>query len=189
MSWPHFLHGDPELREGVEGVDPPDRDLHSFQLDIQPTWGTTLAAYARYVPGWRGELPWTGTYTPSSWTSSPPGAPHLLPTPGTSQDGEERYPGQGPTLLPAGHPAHLGHHTCCLRQVRPRREGRGPPDRDLHSFQLDIQPTWGTTFAAYARYVLGGRGEVPRRGSNTPPAGHPARLGHHTHLLPTPGTS
>ena len=54
MSWPHFLHGDPELREGVEGVDPPDRDLHSFQLDIQPTWGTTLAAYARYVLGGRG---------------------------------------------------------------------------------------------------------------------------------------
>ena len=49
MSWAHFLHGDPELREDVEGIDPPDRDLHSFQLDIQPDWGTTLAANARCV--------------------------------------------------------------------------------------------------------------------------------------------
>lgn len=48
MSWPHFLHGDPELREGVDGIDPPDRDLHSFLLDIQPDWGTTLAAHARF---------------------------------------------------------------------------------------------------------------------------------------------
>jgi hypothetical protein len=47
MSWPHYLNGDPELRERVIGVDPPDRDQHSFQLDIQPDWGTTLAAYAR----------------------------------------------------------------------------------------------------------------------------------------------
>ena len=48
MSWPHFLHGDPMLRNGVDGLDAPNRDEHEFYLDIQPEWGTTLAAHAAF---------------------------------------------------------------------------------------------------------------------------------------------
>ena len=48
MSWPHFLHGDSILREAVEGLTPPDVNNHSFILDIQPDWGITLSAKARF---------------------------------------------------------------------------------------------------------------------------------------------
>ena len=48
MSWPHFLHGDSVLREAVEGLTPPDVNNHSFVLDIQPDWGITLSARARF---------------------------------------------------------------------------------------------------------------------------------------------
>ena len=48
MSWPHFLHGDSILREAVDGLTPPDVNNHSFVLDIQPDWGITLSAKARF---------------------------------------------------------------------------------------------------------------------------------------------
>ena len=48
MSWPHFLHGDSILREAVEGLTPPNVNNHSFILDIQPDWGITLSAKARF---------------------------------------------------------------------------------------------------------------------------------------------
>ena len=35
MSWPHFLHGDPDLLRTVEGLYP-DPELHSFILDVDP---------------------------------------------------------------------------------------------------------------------------------------------------------
>ena len=35
MSWPHFLHGDPDLLRTVEGLNP-DPELHSFILDVDP---------------------------------------------------------------------------------------------------------------------------------------------------------
>jgi len=48
MSWPHFLHGDSILTEAVDGLTPPNVDNHSFILDIQPEWGITLSAKARF---------------------------------------------------------------------------------------------------------------------------------------------
>jgi len=48
MSWPHFLHGDPILRKGVDGLQAPDRDEDEFYLDIEPDWGTTLTAHAAF---------------------------------------------------------------------------------------------------------------------------------------------
>lgn len=48
MSWPHFLHGDPVLRSGVAGLEPPVRDLHEFYLDIEPEWGATMSAHAAF---------------------------------------------------------------------------------------------------------------------------------------------
>ena len=35
MSWPHFLHGDKELIDGVDGLNP-DAEIHSFILDVDP---------------------------------------------------------------------------------------------------------------------------------------------------------
>ena len=48
MSWPHFLHGDPVLRERVEGLEPPRREEDEFYLDIEPQWGATLSAHAAF---------------------------------------------------------------------------------------------------------------------------------------------
>ena len=48
MSWPHFLHGAPVLRERVEGLEPPRREEHEFYLDIEPQWGATLSAHAAF---------------------------------------------------------------------------------------------------------------------------------------------
>jgi len=48
MSWPHFLHGDPVLRNAVDGLDDPVRDEHEFYFDIEPEWGTTLSAHAAF---------------------------------------------------------------------------------------------------------------------------------------------
>ena len=35
MSWPHFLHGDPTLLQGVRGLNP-DESRHSFIFNIEP---------------------------------------------------------------------------------------------------------------------------------------------------------
>lgn len=35
LSWPHFLHGDPYLRNLVKGL-APDEQAHSFILDVLP---------------------------------------------------------------------------------------------------------------------------------------------------------
>ena len=48
MSWPHFLHGDPVLRQRVDGLEPPRRKDHEFYLDIEPQWGATLSAHAAF---------------------------------------------------------------------------------------------------------------------------------------------
>ena len=48
MSWPHFLHGDPLLINSLEGLDLGRRDHDEFFLDIEPQWGTTLAAHAAF---------------------------------------------------------------------------------------------------------------------------------------------
>ena len=48
MSWPHFLHGDPILRQRVDGVEAARRDQHEFYLDIEPQWGATLSAHAAF---------------------------------------------------------------------------------------------------------------------------------------------
>ena len=48
MSWPHFQHGDPVLRERVEGLEPARREEHEFYLDIEPQWGATLSAHAAF---------------------------------------------------------------------------------------------------------------------------------------------
>jgi len=48
ISWPHFLHGDPLLRNGVDGLDPPNKEEDEFYLDIQPDWGITLKAHAAF---------------------------------------------------------------------------------------------------------------------------------------------
>ena len=48
MSWPHFLHGDPSIRNAVDGVEEPRRDEHEFYFDIEPLWGTTLSAHAAF---------------------------------------------------------------------------------------------------------------------------------------------
>ena len=48
MSWPHFLHGDPVLRQSLEGVEAPARERDEFYFDIEPIWGTTLSAHAAF---------------------------------------------------------------------------------------------------------------------------------------------
>ena len=35
LSWPHFLHGDLELLNGVRGLDP-DHEKHSFVFNVEP---------------------------------------------------------------------------------------------------------------------------------------------------------
>ncbi|XP_075217557.1 lysosome membrane protein 2-like isoform X2 [Lycorma delicatula] len=46
MSFPHFLHGDPSLREEIEGLHP-NISLHDFFIDIQPNLGFTLGMVSR----------------------------------------------------------------------------------------------------------------------------------------------
>ena len=36
------------LRNGVDGLDTPNRDEDEFYFDIEPEWGTTLAAHAAF---------------------------------------------------------------------------------------------------------------------------------------------
>jgi len=46
LSWPHFLHGDPSLREALIGLRP-DPSRHQFYLDIQPKLGVPMQAKGR----------------------------------------------------------------------------------------------------------------------------------------------
>jgi len=46
MSWPHFLHGDPTLLQGVHGLNP-DESRHSFIFNIEPRYGLSLTALAK----------------------------------------------------------------------------------------------------------------------------------------------
>ena len=48
MSWPHFLHGDPDLLRTVEGLNP-DPELHSFILDVDPVRYLYLVAVQCYT--------------------------------------------------------------------------------------------------------------------------------------------
>jgi scavenger receptor class B protein 1 len=47
ISFPHFYMADDSLRTAVEGVSPPEKDKHSFFIDVQPLMGSTLRARAR----------------------------------------------------------------------------------------------------------------------------------------------
>ncbi|XP_059085878.1 scavenger receptor class B member 1-like [Tigriopus californicus] len=47
ISWPHFLFGDPDLRLGVDGMDP-DPDAHQFRIDLEPKYGLALSAMAQF---------------------------------------------------------------------------------------------------------------------------------------------
>jgi hypothetical protein len=46
LSWPHFLNGDPALRNAVDGLNP-KQELHGFYIDIQPKLGLAMQAKAR----------------------------------------------------------------------------------------------------------------------------------------------
>ncbi|CAH2217644.1 jg1230 [Pararge aegeria aegeria] len=47
LSLPHFLHGDPELRDTVRGMQP-DPDLHSFYFAVEPRLGVPLDVAGRF---------------------------------------------------------------------------------------------------------------------------------------------
>ncbi|XP_022814541.1 protein peste-like [Spodoptera litura] len=47
MTLPHFLHGDPQLRELVTGMQP-DPDAHSFYFAVEPKLGVPLDVAARF---------------------------------------------------------------------------------------------------------------------------------------------
>ncbi|CAD6998695.1 scavenger receptor class B member 1 [Ceratitis capitata] len=47
LSFPHFYLGDDSFLTAVEGISPPDKDKHTFFIDVHPTMGTTLRARAR----------------------------------------------------------------------------------------------------------------------------------------------
>jgi len=46
MSWPHFLHGEDVLLDGVDGLSP-NPENHSFILDVDPKYGVALSALAK----------------------------------------------------------------------------------------------------------------------------------------------
>ena len=47
LSLPHFLHGDPQLRELVNGMQP-DPEAHSFYFAVEPVSIETLKVYSPY---------------------------------------------------------------------------------------------------------------------------------------------
>lgn len=47
LSLPHFLYGDPELRDRVHGLNP-DPDLHSFYFAVEPRLGVPLDVAGRF---------------------------------------------------------------------------------------------------------------------------------------------
>ncbi|XP_053639993.2 protein croquemort-like [Cherax quadricarinatus] len=47
ISFPHFLNADPFLLDGVEGMTPPEEEIHSFFIDIIPEVGTPMSVSAR----------------------------------------------------------------------------------------------------------------------------------------------
>ena len=46
-SFPHFLHADPELRQSVRGVTPPDPARHSMYMAVEQDLGALLATKIR----------------------------------------------------------------------------------------------------------------------------------------------
>lgn len=46
MSFPHFLHGDPSLRNNVMGLSP-DPEKHDMYVDIHRTLGLTIGGTSR----------------------------------------------------------------------------------------------------------------------------------------------
>ncbi|KAJ2950287.1 hypothetical protein O0L34_g11650 [Tuta absoluta] len=47
ISLPHFLHGDPQLRQKVTGMDP-DRGKHDFYFSVEPNVGVPIDVSARF---------------------------------------------------------------------------------------------------------------------------------------------
>ncbi len=41
-SKPHFLDGDPTLRDCCTGMTKPDREIHDITLDVEPTTGANI---------------------------------------------------------------------------------------------------------------------------------------------------
>ena len=76
ISWPHFLHGDPNLRKLVKGLRP-DEEKHSFTIDMLPKYGIALSALARLQMnvivdkndgfGWFDKVAQEKTYLPVLW--------------------------------------------------------------------------------------------------------------------------
>ncbi|KAL1458993.1 hypothetical protein WDU94_011012 [Cyamophila willieti] len=46
ISQPHFLNGDANLTESLEGINP-DKDKHDFSMDIHPRYGLTMGMVSR----------------------------------------------------------------------------------------------------------------------------------------------
>ena len=76
MSWPHFLHGDPNLRSMINGM-APDEEKHSFIMDVLPKYGIALRAFARLQMnvevnrndgfGWFNNIKQEKIYIPVLW--------------------------------------------------------------------------------------------------------------------------
>jgi len=48
VSSPHFLHADSWYREQVEGISPPNPELHELYIDLEPHLGALVGAQARF---------------------------------------------------------------------------------------------------------------------------------------------
>lgn len=84
MSWPHFLHGDPQLRKNLIGM-APDEEKHSFIMDVLPKYGIALRAFARLQMnvvveksdgfGWFDKINQEKIYLPALWFEEGIGGP------------------------------------------------------------------------------------------------------------------
>ena len=84
MSWPHFLHGDPQLRKNLIGM-APDEEKHSFIMDVLPKYGIALRAFARLQMnvaveksdgfGWFDKINQEKIYLPVLWFEEGIGGP------------------------------------------------------------------------------------------------------------------
>ena len=84
MSWPHFLHGDPQLRKNLIGM-APDEEKHSFIMDVLPKYGIALRAFARLQMnvaveksdgfGWFDKINQEQIYLPVLWFEEGIGGP------------------------------------------------------------------------------------------------------------------